>query len=75
MMRGERWVFGDEGKADSTVWKELARLENSGLLTSEHRGNSKVHQVNPDCPIAPELRQMVLKTEGVGRTIRDKSIM
>jgi hypothetical protein len=45
MMRGERWVFGDEVKADSTVWKKLVRLENSGILTSEHRGNSKVYQV------------------------------
>jgi predicted nucleotidyltransferase len=54
------------------VWKELARLEKNGLLTSEHRGNSKVYMINPDCPIAPELRQIVLKTEGVGKAIREK---
>lgn len=60
------------GESYGAVWKELARLEKSGILTSEHRGNSKVYQVNPGCPIAPELRQIVLKTEGVGKVIRDK---
>ena len=60
------------GERYSAVWRELARLEKSGILSSEHRGNSKVYQANPGCPITPELRQMVLKTEGVGKAIRDK---
>ncbi len=60
------------GESYGAVWKELVRLEKSGLLSSEHKGNSKVYQVNPGCPITPDLRQIVLKTEGVGRVIRDK---
>ena len=60
------------GESYSAVWKELVHLEKNGFLSCEHKGNSKVYQVNPDCPIAPELRQIVLKTEGVGRVIRDR---
>ena len=56
----------------SAVWKELARLEELGILGSEQRGNSKEYQVNNACSIAPELRSIILKTEGVGQVIREK---
>jgi uncharacterized protein len=56
----------------SAVWKELARLEGLGILTKEQRGNSKEYQVNQECPIVPELRSIVLKTEGIGLVIREK---
>jgi predicted nucleotidyltransferase len=58
------------GESYSAVWKELARLEEIGLLTSQPQGNSKVYQVNPTCPFAPELRSLILKTEGIGDTLR-----
>lgn len=54
----------------SAVWKELVRLEDIGILTSEPRGNSKSYHVNPNCPIEPELRLMILKTEGIGGLLR-----
>jgi len=60
------------GESYSAVWKELVRLEKLGILTSEQRGNSKDYQVNKDCPITPELRSIVLKTEGVGLVITKK---
>ena len=56
----------------SAVWKELVRLESLGILKSERRGNSKNYQVDDSCPIVPELRSIILKTEGVGFVIRDK---
>ena len=56
----------------SAVWKELARLEGLGILTSEQRGKSKEYQVNNACPIAPELKSLILKTEGVGLVVREK---
>lgn len=56
----------------SAVWKELARLEGLGILTFEKSGNSKEYQVNLDCPIVPELKSIVLKTEGIGLVIREK---
>lgn len=54
----------------SAVWRELARLEKLGILSSEKVGNSKVFRVDPLCPIASELRSLVLKTEGFGDRIR-----
>jgi len=56
----------------SAVWRELARLEASGILISEPRGNSKTYQVNLGCPITPELRSMILKSSGFATVIRDK---
>src|SRR3972149_1633671 len=60
------------GENYSAVWKELVRLEGLGILTSEQRGNSKDYQVNKTCPIAPELRSIVLKTDGAGVMIKEK---
>jgi len=60
------------GENYSAVWKELVRLEGLGILVSEQRGNSKDYQVNKVCPIAPELRSIVLKTEGAGMVIKEK---
>jgi predicted nucleotidyltransferase len=56
----------------SAVWKELVRLQGLGILVSEQQGNSKEYQVNQDCPIEPELRSIVLKTEGAGIVIKEK---
>jgi uncharacterized protein len=56
----------------SAVWKELAHLERLGILTHEQRGNSKEYQVNQACSIVPELRLIVLKTEGVGLLVKEK---
>ncbi len=56
----------------SAVWKELNRLEGSGILQSQQRGNAKAYQVNLACPIAPELRSIVLKTEGIGEILRKR---
>ncbi len=60
------------GEYYSAVWKELVRLERLGILNSEQHGNSKDYQVNRDCPIAPELRSIVLKTEGIGLVLTKK---
>jgi len=54
----------------SAVWKELLRLESLGILAGERRGNAKAYRVNSACFIVPELRSLILKTEGVGNTIR-----
>jgi len=56
----------------SAVWKELKRLEDLGILTSEKRGASRDYQVDESCPISPELRSIVRKTEDDGRRVRGK---
>ena len=47
-----------------SVQRELARLADSGLLSVSRIGNQKHYQANPDSPIFPELRSIVLKTFG-----------
>lgn len=58
------------GENYSAVYRELARLEKAGLLESEQIGRIRSYQVNPDHPITPELRSIVLKTDGAGDLIR-----
>ncbi|NMB69200.1 MAG: hypothetical protein GYA20_10615 [Chloroflexi bacterium] len=58
------------GETYSVVWKELARLEKIGVIFSEKVGKAKIFHINPRCPITPELRGLVLKTEGFGDQIR-----
>ncbi len=60
------------GENYSAVWKELVHLERLGILSSEHRGNTKDYQENKSCPIAPELRSIVLKIEGAGIVIKKR---
>ena len=64
------------GENYSAIWKELNRLEENGILASERRGNAKAYRVNHACPIEPELRAIVMKTEGIGGLLKTKlSIM
>jgi predicted nucleotidyltransferase len=58
------------GETYSAVWKELVRLESIDILTYEQKSRIKIYHINPDCPITPELRSMILKTAGIGDAIR-----
>jgi predicted nucleotidyltransferase len=58
-------------EAYSAIWKELNRLESLGILISGESGKTKNYKVNPTCPIAPELRSIILKTTGIGLVIRN----
>lgn len=60
------------GESYGAVWKELKRLESLGVMVSEQRGNARVFRVDLACPIEPELRTMILKTEGIGGLLREK---
>jgi len=55
----------------SAVWKELVHLEGLGILSSKQRGRSKIYHPDGDCPILPELRSLVIKTEGVAKVIHE----
>jgi len=54
----------------SAVWKELNNLEKAGLLQSEEVGGRRVFRLNTRAAIIPELRNILLKTTGVGDLIR-----
>jgi uncharacterized protein len=58
----------------SAIWKELVHLERIGVLFSKQRGRSKIYQPNPACPILPELKSIVLKTEGIVKVLHEHLI-
>ena len=65
----ERSFYANElvrlaGIGTGTVQRELARLAASGIVRVQRLGNQKHYQANPDCPIYPELRALVVKTLG-----------
>jgi predicted nucleotidyltransferase len=53
------------GSGSGAVQRELAKLEQGGLVTVSRIGNQKHYQANPDCPIFHELHGIVVKTFGV----------
>jgi predicted nucleotidyltransferase len=52
------------GHPSQVVGRELARLENAGILASESVGRARRYRVNPDSPIAADVRGLVLRTIG-----------
>jgi predicted nucleotidyltransferase len=59
------------GLAPNQTSQQLHRLESIGLLRSERVGRSRVYRVDPEFPLLPELRSMVLKTTGLVGRLRD----
>lgn len=58
-------------KEDPTnVSREMAKLEELGILKSKRNGNLKHFQANQDLPFFKELKGLVLKTTGVVGQIR-----
>ena len=53
------------------VQRELARLEQSGLVTVRRLGNQKHYQANPKSPIFAELSSIVRKTVGLAEPLRE----
>jgi len=52
------------------VERELARLEQSGLVSTERIGNQKHYRANRESPIFAELRGIVLKTVGLADPLK-----
>lgn len=72
----DRSYFSNElikltGAGSGAVQRELKRLSESGLVTSEMRGNQRHFQANPHSPIFQELTQIVQKTFGIAHPIRE----
>ena len=60
------------GENLNAVRRELANLEEIGLLTSTRRGNARYYVVNKNFPIYHELTAIILKTEGVAKVVRER---
>lgn len=70
-----RWVFGQPGRSfhlselrrltglgSASLQRELRRLTEAGLLTSERVGNLRKFQANPESPVFAELVALTRKT-------------
>jgi predicted nucleotidyltransferase len=53
------------------VKRELANLSALGLVLKRSQGNMMLFRLNKDSPIAEELKRIFLKTESLGRFVRD----
>lgn len=58
------------GAGSGAVQRELARLEQSGLVTVKRMGMQKHYQANPGSPLFSELRGIVQKTVGLAEPLR-----
>ena len=53
------------GTVAGTLHKELARLEEAGILTKQKSGNQVQYSANRDCPVFEELAGILRKTSGL----------
>ena len=53
-----------------SVQRELEFLTRADIVRRSLRGRQVYFQANPDCPIYPELRSLVVKTSGVADVLR-----
>ncbi|MGA7797588.1 nucleotidyltransferase domain-containing protein [Methanoregula sp.] len=55
----------------NAVRRELANLESFGLITGQKKGNQQYYTVKRDFFLYDDLQKIVIRTEGVARTIRE----
>jgi predicted nucleotidyltransferase len=59
------------GEDPTNLSREMARLEELGVLKSKREGNLKQFSVNRDCSFFKEMKGLVLKTVGVAGRIKE----
>jgi predicted nucleotidyltransferase len=64
-------LIRDAGTGSGAAQRELARLEESGLIVARRIGNQKHYQANAASPLFSELRNIVMKTVGLAEPLRD----
>jgi predicted nucleotidyltransferase len=64
-------LIRDAGTGSGAAQRELARLEQSGLIVARRIGNQKHYQANAASPLFPELRNIVVKTVGLAEPLRN----
>ncbi|MEA1869284.1 MAG: nucleotidyltransferase domain-containing protein [Euryarchaeota archaeon] len=66
-----REIARDIGENINSVRRELANLEEIGLLTSKRKGNLRYYVTDRKMPIFDELTSIILKTEGIAKILKD----
>jgi predicted nucleotidyltransferase len=64
-------LIGLAGGGSGAVQRELARLEQSGLVNVRRIGTQKHYQANPDSPLFDELCSIARKTVGLTEPLRN----
>lgn len=64
-------LIGLTGAGSGAVQRELARLEQSGLVTVKRIGTQKHYQANVDSPLFAELCGIARKTVGLAEPLRE----
>jgi len=64
-------LIGLAGAGSGAVQRELARLEQSGLVTVRRLGTQKHYQANPESPLFNELSSIARKTVGLAEPLRE----
>jgi predicted nucleotidyltransferase len=59
------------GTGSGAAQRELAKLEDSGLVVGRRIGHQKHYQANPSSPLFTDLRNIVLKTVGLAEPLRE----
>lgn len=63
-------LIREAGTGSGAAQRELAKLEESGLIVGRRIGNQKHYQANPASPLFSELTSIVLKTIGLRDPLR-----
>src|SRR6266850_397396 len=63
-------LIRDAGTGSGAAQRELARLEENGLIVARRIGHQKHYQANAASPLYSELRNIVLKTVGLAEPLR-----
>ena len=64
-------LIREAGTGSGAAQRELAKLEESGLIVARRIGRQKHYQANAASPLFSELRSIVLKTVGLAEPLRD----
>src|SRR3989338_4340695 len=65
-----RQIVRSAGLGQGAVQRELKHLTDAGFLLRRRQGHQVFYQANQDSPIFKELKTLVVKTAGVGDTLR-----
>ena len=65
-----RQIVRTAGVGLGAVQRELKKLSEAGIIRRKARGRQVYYQANPECPVYAELKNLVVKTVGVGDVLR-----
>lgn len=65
-----REIERQSGLADATVRQELKRLSGLGVVKARQDGNRMYYHANTRHPLYPDIRNLVLKTDGLVEVLR-----